>query len=390
MQYNFDEFVDRSGTRASKWDARPDLLPLWVADMDLPCAEPIIQALHKRVDRRIFGYTETLTPAYTGAVLGWMERRFGWQPKAEWIRYSAGVIQAQSCLIHMLSKPGDKIIVQKPVYGPFMMSIETQDRVVSNNALVRCGDHYDMDFDDLAARFADPETVGMILCNPHNPVGRVWTADELRRVLELARANGKWIISDEIHSDIIRAGVTQTPLLSLAGDWADHVYVCTSPSKTFNLAGMQLANTFIPNEDIRRQWDSYVGNTLHVNSANPLSIAAMIAAYTEGDEWLDQANAYIDANLQFLRTYLRERMPKAVMFNCQGTYLAWVDFSAYEPDPARLTQRLQQDAKVFLTEGSAFHETGAFQRINVACPRSLLREGLDRITATLVQPGVHA
>ncbi len=386
MQYNFDEFVDRSGTHATKWEVRPDLLPLWVADMDLPCAEPIIEALHKRVDRRIFGYTQTLTGEYTDALLGWMDRRFDWQPKAEWVRYAIGVIQGLSCLVNMLSRPGDGIIVQKPVYGPFMMSIETQDRVVCDSPLRKVDGRFEMDFEDLEKKFADPSIVGMIMCSPHNPVGRVWTEAELTRLLELAKANGKWIISDEIHCDILRKGVVQTPLLKLAAkmDYTDHVYACTSVSKTFNMAGMLLANIFVPNADIRARWDTWVANTLHVSAANPLSIAAMTAAYNEGEDWLDQANAYIDDNLEYLRKYLAEKLPKAVMSDCQGTYLAWVDFSAYEPDVKELERRLQEDAKVFLTSGSAFGETGPVQRINVACPRSLLREGMDRITAMLL------
>lgn len=384
MQYDFDTPVDRTGTAAVKWDAKPGLLPLWVADMDLPCAEPILRALHDRVDKRIFGYTETLTPEYTGAVLGWMDRRFGWQPKAEWIRYSAGVVQALSCLVHLMSRPGDRIIVQRPVYGPFMMAIETQDRVVANSPLVRRGDRYEMDFDDLARQFADPAVAGLMLCSPHNPVGRVWSADELTRLIALAREHGKWIIADEIHGDIVRAGIKQTPILKLAGDWAEHICACTAPSKTFNLAGMQLSNIFTPDEAIRRGWDAYVCNTLHIGNANPLSITAAVAAYTEGDEWLDQANAYIDANLVFLRSYLHEKLPLSTMADCEGTYLAWVDLSAYEPDPAALTRRLQQDARVFLTEGGFFGPEGAaYQRINVACPRFYVREGIDRIAAAL-------
>lgn len=384
MQYDFDEFVDRSGTDAVKWEVQPGLLPLWVADMDLPCAQPIVQALHQRVDRLIYGYTQTLTPAYTGAVLGWMGRRFDWHPQAEWIRYTAGVIQALSCLVKLLSKPGDQILVQKPVYGPFMMAVESQQRVVCNSPLLCKNGRYEMDFEDLAHKFADPGVVGMILCSPHNPVGRVWTQEELTRLLELARANGKWIISDEIHCDILRAGVTHTPLLKLAGGYADHVYACTSPSKGFNLAGMQLSNIFIPNAEVRARWDSYVCNTLHIGNVNPLSAAAMMAAYNDSEDWLDQANAYIDANLAFLCDYLAKRLPKAKVTMPEGTYLAWVDFSAYEPDPARLGARLRQDARVLLTDGAAFGEEGPFQRINAACPRALLREGLDRVTATLL------
>lgn len=383
MHYDFDQVVDRSGTAAVKWEVHPDMLPLWVADMDLPCAQPVIEALHKRVDRRIFGYTQTFTPEYLQALLGWMDRRFGWQPKAEWARYTGGVVQALGCLVHLLSAPGDGIIIQRPVYGPFAMSIETQGRRVVDSPLKEVDGRFEMDFDDLAQKFADPQVVGMILCSPHNPVGRVWTAAELTRLLALARENGKWIVSDEIHCDILGAGVVHTPLLKLAGDWADHVYACTSVSKTFNLAGMQLSNIFIPNEGVRAAWDGYVCNTLHIGNVNPLSAAAMIAAYNEGEDWLAQANAYIDANLDFLRENLAHRLPKARMARREGTYLAWVDFSAYEADPEALRRRLQEQAKVLLNAGSDFGGSGCWQRINAACPRSLLREALDRMVAVL-------
>ncbi len=390
MHYDFDNYVDRTGTHALKWEARPGLIPLWVADMDLPCAEPILKALHARVDHGIFGYTGTLKEDYTDAVLGWMARRFDWCPKAEWIRYTAGVVQAVSFLVHLLSAPGDGIIIQKPVYGPFMMSVNTQDRVEYNSPLLKKpaangSVRYVMDFEDLAVKFADPAVKGMILCNPHNPVGRVWTEDELNRLLQLAKANGKWIISDEIHCDIVRKGMRHTPLLKLAAacGWEDHVYACTSVSKSFNLAGMQLANTFIPNEETRKRWAGYVEGTIHIGLANPLSIAAMQAAYTESEDWLDEANAYIDDNLAFLRKYLAEKLPKAVMAECEGTYLAWVDFSAYVKDAAELTRRLSENAGVALSDGAGFGEEAPIQRINVACCRRQLREGLDRIVAEL-------
>lgn len=390
MEYDFDTLVDRSGTLSSKWDAKPGLLPLWVADMDLPCADPILKALHQRVDRSIFGYTETLTKEYTDSVTGWMKRRFGWDADAQWIRYSAGVVQALSALIYLLSKPGDKILLQKPVYGPFMMAVESQDRVVCNSPLVLKGNRYEIDFDDLAEKFADPQVAGMLMCSPHNPAGRVWSTEELTRILSLAKANGKWIISDEIHSDIVREGITQTPLLKLAGDWTDHVYACTSVSKTFNLAGMQLSNIFIPNADTRARWDNYVRGTLHVGNANPLSITAMMAAYNESEDWLNAANAYIDANLEFLRTYLAQKLPKATMAVCEGTYLAWVDFTAYEPDTDKLNSLLTEDAKVALVPGEAFgaEEGRNYQRINVACPRFYVREGIDRIAAVLKKEGL--
>lgn len=383
MQYNFDEFVDRSGTMASKWDARPDLLPLWVADMDLPCAEPIIQALHKRVDRRIFGYTETLTPAYTGAVLGWMERRFGWQPKAEWIRYSAGVIQAQSCLIHMLSKPGDKIIVQKPVYGPFMMSIETQDRVVSNNALVRCGDHYDMDFDDLAARFADPETVGMILCNPHNPVGRVWTASELRRIATLCRTYGVLLLVDEIHADFSWPEHPVTMMGELGDDIARQCIEFTAPTKTFNLAGLLCSNTIIRDPELKTRFDVAAEN-IGGMTVSHFGLVACIAAYNEAEGWFDELLDVVAANLATVRAFATAHNGIALV-EPEGTYLAWLDCRGLGFTGAdELRDFMRAKARVYFDEGALFGVEGeGFERVNLACPPSMLADVLERMHAAL-------
>ncbi len=381
MLYNFDEAVDRRNTDAIKWDACREAVPLWVADMDLVCAQPIIDALRQRVGQKIYGYTNTLTPTYLNAVTGWMARRFDWQAKGEWIRNADGVIQAISGLIYLLSKPGDSIIIQQPVYGPFAMEIQTQDRVIRNSELIFQDGSYRMDFADLEAAFADEKVKGMILCNPHNPVGRVWAEQELTTLLALAKENKKWIISDEIHCDIIRADQKNIPLLKLAEkiDYTDFVYACTSPSKGFNLAGMNLANAFIPNQTTRNGWDRYVRATLHVANANPFSISAMEAAYSDGGaEWLDQANAYIDANIAYLQSFLKKHLPLAFMAPCQGTYLTWVNFDAYEKDADAFQSALLK-AGVCLNAGSGFGATQNWQRINVACPRSQLQAGLEII-----------
>lgn len=382
MKYDFDKIIDRGNTYSLKWDIGGDILPLWVADMDFACAPAIQKALHERIDRQIYGYTNILQKDYTDAVCGWFKRRFDWEIDSEHIRYTAGCIQALSFFVTILSKPGDKIVIQRPVYYPFTLMVELQGREVSNNPLVMTENGYEMDFEDLEKKLADPEAVGMILCSPHNPVGRVWTVEELRRVVDIAKKYNKWIISDEIHCDLVRKGVKHIPLLKLAPDYADRIVACTSPSKTFNLAGMQLSDIIIPGEEFRALWKHQVTGIMHVNVANPLSICAMQAAYNESEEWLDQLNEYLDENIRFLSAYIAEKLPKAKVFDCQGTYLVWVDFRAYERDAQKLEERTQSKAKVYLDDGYMFGPEGeGFERFNVACPRSILKECVDRLAA---------
>lgn len=389
MIYDFDTPVDRRGTHTCKLDQMPegapqDALSMWVADMDLPCAEPIIRALHERIDRKIFGYTVYDNEACKSAVTGWYKKRFGWELQAEDIFFSPGVVPALAFLINMLTEEGDGIIIQRPVYYPFTNKILANKRQVSNNPLVRSGNTYMMDYEDLERRFADEKNKGMILCSPHNPVGRVWTEDELRRVVEIAEKYDKWIISDEIHSDLTRIGVTHVPLTKVAPHYADRIIVCTAPSKTFNLAGMQLSNIIITNKTYQAQWQEMIGNRFSLTNCNPFALTAIIAAYTEGEEWLDQIRAYIDGNIRYIEGFVKEHLPKAEMFDCQGTYLVWLDLGAYCSDEKELETLMQKTARVALDEGYIFGEEGiGFERINVAAPRSTVEECMRRIKAAV-------
>ena len=392
MKYDFDQLIDRSGTQSLKWGsllakAESDFAPLSlsVADMDFPCAQPIIDALHRRVERQIFGYSDYNAPEVRAVVQYWYAQRFDWQINAEHIVFSPGVGPAIAFLIHALTAPGDGVIIQRPVYYPFTASIENSGRRVVNNPLRYEHGAYTMDYADLEQKLADSANKGLLLCSPHNPVGRVWTAEELRQVVELAQKYDKWIICDEIHSDLVRKGVQHQPLLKLCPDYAERIIVCTAPSKTFNLAGMQMSNIIIPNEQYRRKWQAITYNEFGIAMAGPMGIAAMMAAYTEGAGWLEQVLDYVDGNVEFTRQFLEQRLPKAHLVEPEGTYLLWIDLRAYCKDANELERKMLKEAGVVLDEGYIFGEEGiGFERINAACPRSVLQACLERMKSVLV------
>ncbi|WP_071430829.1 MalY/PatB family protein [Angelakisella massiliensis] len=389
MQYNFDQIVDRSGTYACKLEALPegapaDAMPLWVADMDFPCAEPIIKALHERIDRKIFGYTMYESEDASNAITGWYKKQFDWDVAKEDIFFSPGVVPALAVLLRFLTQEGDGVIIQRPVYHPFTNKIIGNGRKIVNSPLLYHEGKYTIDFENLEKCFADPTAKGMILCSPHNPVGRVWTPEELRKVVDIAKKYGKWIISDEIHSDLVRKGVVHTPLLKLAPDYADNIVVCTAPSKTFNLAGMVLSNIVIPNKEWQKEWNHIVCDQLSICDANPFGITAMIAAYTQCDDWLEQVKDYIDGNIQYIKDFVAENLPKAHVADAQGTYLVWLDLNAYEKDPKKLEDLMHNVARVAFDEGYIFGEEGnGFERINVATPRANVEECMRRVKAAL-------
>ena len=389
MKYDFDIPVDRKGTHSAKMDAMPsgspaDALSLWVADMDLPCAEPIIKALHDRVDRKIFGYTVYDNDECKDAIIHWHKKRFDWNIAKEDIFFSPGVVPALAFLLNFLTEEGDGVIIQRPVYYPFTNKIIENKRRVVNNSLIRKGNTYVMDYEDLEKKFADENTKGMIFCSPHNPVGRVWSAEELRKIVDIAKKYGKWIIADEIHADLTRKGITHIPLLTIAEDYKEHIIACTAPSKTFNMAGMQLSNIIIPNKEYQKLWMEVVDRRFSLSVCSPFGLEATIAAYTEGEEWLEQARSYIDGNIEYIKQYIKENLPKAEMIDCQGTYLVWIDLNAYCSDAKKLEALMQQEAKVALDEGYIFGDEGiGFERINVATQRCNVVECMNRIKRAL-------
>ena len=388
MNYNFDEIIDRRGTRAVKLDAMPegyteDAVSLWVADMDFRAAQPILDALHNRVDNGIFGYTMYDDPTFKKAITDWFLKRYQWKVAPTDIFYCPGIVPAIAVLVNALTEPGDGILIQRPVYFPFTSQVENNDRIIYNNSLKFEDGNYEMDFEDLDAKLKDSQVKGMILCNPHNPVGRVWTASELRKVVDIAKKYNKWIISDEIHMDLTRLGIEHQPLLKIAPDYIDQIITCTAPTKTFNLAGLCISNIVIPNPDYQTKWTEIMSHRYHIDMPSPFAIEANIAAYNEGGEWLDQLRAYIDGNLEYIDDYCKTNLPKSRVTASEGTYLGWVDVRNYCNDGEKLGE-LMLKANVLFNNGAMFGDEGiGFLRINLAAPRAVVGEGMSRLKKVL-------
>ena len=394
MKYDFDTIIDRTGTDATKLEMMPegtpeDALSAWVADMDFACAPEILSALHERIDRQILGYTMYGRDHYTEAVAGWFERRFGWKMDKSHMVYSPGIVTALGILVDVLSEPGDGILIQRPVYYPFTNKIEGNGRKVVSNPLKLTEKGYEMDLEDLEAKMAAPDTKGMILCSPHNPVGRVWSKDELKAVIDICKKHDKWLICDEIHCDLTRVGVTHTPIMKLVDELAEtdssyckykeKMVVCTAPSKTFNLAGLLVSNIIIPGREIRKKWYEAADGKYSLFS-NALGLTGAEAAYNHGEAWLDQLKEYLDGNLEYIKEYLAEELPEAKLMDCQGTYLAWIDFRAYCSDAKILEEAMQKHGRIALDEGYIFGEEGiGFERLNVAMPRSMVEDAMNRM-----------
>lgn len=390
--YDFDKFIDRENTFSVKWDYPKKLfpesdlkpLPLWVADMDFQCSNEIISALKKRLDNLILGYSSGYTGEYNKAVKTWFKDRFDFKIDDSEIFFSPGVVAALSYLIQCLTNEGDGIIIQQPVYYPFKEKIKANKRVVVNNPLVYKDGKYEIDFKDLEEKISLDNVKGMIFCSPHNPVGRVWTKEELRKLCDIAKKYDKFIISDEIHCDITRKGVTHTVLASLCHDYKHRIITCTSPSKTFNIAGLQISNIIIQNDEYKKLWEEFAVKRGTLHGPNALAMCATIAAYNESKVWLHEVNSYIDSNISFVKEYVNKNMKKAKVIDCEGTYLLWLDLSGYGKTMKEIKDLIQNKAKVILDEGTMFGKEGyGFERINVACPKSLLEETLKRIKTVL-------
>ena len=386
MKYNFDEIIDRSGTSATKMESLPkgcpdDALPLWVADMDFACAEPILKALHERIDKKIFGYTLYDTDECLGAVVNWYKKRYGWEEQKENLFFCGGIVSAYAVLLNLLTKEGEGVVIQRPIYYPFTMKANSNGRQIVDSPLIYADGNYTIDFDDLDQKMADPNNKVLVFCSPHNPAGRVWTEEEIRKVVDICKKYDKWIICDEIHCDLLRCGLTFHPILKVAPDYADRIAVCTAPSKTFNLAGMKTSNIVIHNKELQAAWKELIGGKLSMNGAGTLGLTAMIAAYNEGEEWLEQLKEYLDGNFAYIDAFLKEHLPKAHMVPSEGTYLAWIDFNGYvNGDAERLEEIMQKKAKVALDEGYIFGDAGrGFERINIATPRRVVEDCMNRI-----------
>lgn len=384
-RYDFDEVIPRRGSNSYKWDSAPDgqVLPMWVADMDFRTAAPITDALERRVRHGIFGYTK-VPDAYYDAVVSWFGRNHKFWIDREWILFTTGVVPALSAVIKALTEPGDKVIVQEPVYNCFFSSIRNDGcQAVSNNLIYNDG-RYAIDFEDLERKAADPATKVMLLCNPHNPAGRVWTRRELTRIGEICFRNNVFVISDEIHCDLVYEGHTHLPFASLGEEFLQKSVTCTAPSKTFNLAGIQAANIIAADEGIRQRIDK----TLNVNEVceiNVFAIEALIAAYNEGGEWLEQLKTYLAENYEHLQEFFATNFPDLKVLPLEATYLVWVDCKSINIPSAEIARRLLEEGKLWVNEGTIYGAAGeGFIRFNIACPRSLLAEGLERFKKVLI------
>ena len=372
MKYDFDKTIDRRATNSYKWDSAPEgVLPMWVADMDFRTAPAIIDALQKRVAHGIFGYTR-VPDAYYDAVTSWFSRRHGWDI------YTSGVVPAVSAVIKALTVPGDKVIVQTPVYNCFFSSIRNNGCEIVSNPLRRTADTYKMDFDALERCAADPRTKVMLLCNPHNPAGRVWTPDELTRLGNICLRNGVTVVADEIHCELVYQGFKYTPFASLSDAFLHRSVTCVSPSKAFNIAGLQIANIVAFDNDLRSRIDKAI-NINEVCDVNPFGVAATIAAYNEGEEWLNQLVDYLHGNYEAMAEFCRRELAEFPITRLEGTYLVWMDCSSLGMSSDALEHALLDDARLWLNAGTMYGAEGeGYMRWNIACPRSVMLDGLNR------------
>lgn len=385
MKYDFDSVNNRVGTNSVKWDIHPDVIPLWVADMDFQVLPELKEALSKRVDEGIFGYT--LVPeSYYEAIINWFDRRHHWHIDRSWILYTSGVIPATAAALKAFTLPGEKVLIQTPVYNCFFSSIANCGCEPVENELVREGNTYRIDFADFEKKCADPKTTVFLLCNPHNPAGRVWTKDELERMNEICMRHDVKVISDEIHCELIMPGYTFVPFASVSEACADNSVILNSPTKNFNIAGLQIANIICKN----REWLRRIDRAVNINETcdvNPFGVIALQEAYNKGAEWIDELNAYLYDNYKALKDFFHEELPKLEVLKLEGTYLVWVDITALEFTSDEVADKLLKEAKVWVNSGTMYGRKAGqgYLRINIATPRVTLMEGLKRMGRLLSQ-----
>ena len=377
MKYDFDEFVERRGTNCVKWDESPsdDVIPLWVADMDFKVAPAIQEALQQRVAHGVFGYN-IVPESYYEAVISWFHRRHQWEIQRQWMLYTTAVVPAMSCVIKALTMPGEKVLILSPAYNCFFSSIRNNGCEVLESPLKAVGDSFEIDWKDFEAKCADEKTTLFLLCNPHNPSGRVWTCEELQRMYDICHQYGVKVASDEIHCELIMPGYQFVPF----GTITDDCVVMNSPSKNFNTAGLQIANIICSHPSWRRRIDRAI-NINEVCDVNPFGIVALEAAYNESEDWIDELNQYLWGNYTVLCDFIEKNIPQWKVCRLEGTYLPWVDISAMGITSQELCDRLLQEAKVWINPGTMYGpKTGeGYVRLNIATQRSRLIEALQRI-----------
>ena len=390
-RYDFDTVIDRSNTSCEKWDGleerfgKPDLHAMWVADMDFKAPPELIDVLEHRVQHGIFGYTGRFDPYYR-SVTDWVKRRHGWEIRKEWIAFSPGVVPALSMALLAFTQPGDKVVIQPPVYYPFFNVIGGRGRTILENPLIFENGRFSMDLDDLERKL-DPSVKVIFLCSPHNPVGRVWARDELERLGRICVENDILIVSDEIHSDIIFSGSRHIPMASISEEIARRTLTCISPSKTFNIAGLSTSAVIIPDPGVRANYQRVV-DFLHIDSGNVFGTLALEACYNLGEPWLEELLEYLEGNLDFTEDFLAKNLPGISLVRPEGTYIPLLDCRSLSMTGPELQKFLVDRARVALDGGDWFGTGGeGFARINIATPRSLLQEGLERISRAVKELG---
>ncbi len=394
MEYDFDLICSREDTNCSKWDNREnvfgtkDVIPMWVADMDFPAARPIIEAIQERATHEFYGYTEP-GKGLTEAIVERMEKKFNWQINPEWVVFTPGVMPAINIAVRSLTHSGDEIILQEPVYYPFFNAVRQNGCQIATNELMLSDGSYQMDFDDLESKFwpragmrnIQSRARAIVLCNPHNPIGRLWNREELTRLGEIVIGNGATVISDEVHCEILFKGNKHTPFAAISGEFEQNCIVCMAPSKTFNLAGLEASSIIIPNNKLRTSFNEA---RMGVSRPNLFGFTAMEAAYRYGDEWLEQLLSYLDGNLEFATEYFEKKIPQIKLIKPQATYLLWLDCRGLGMDDTTLRSFMREKVKVGLDDGFLFGAGGSgFQRMNIACPRGILQEALERIETAI-------
>lgn len=383
--YNFDEIVNRRGTNCVKWDVENEdgIIPMWVADMDFPAAPAIRKAVEARAKHGVYGYT-IVPDSYYRAIISWFKRRHGWTIDKEWIIYTTGVIPAISAAIKALTMPGEQVLIQTPVYNCFFSSIKNQGCQILENPLKRNGNSYVVDWDDFERKCADEKTTVFLLCNPHNPSGRVWTKAELARMNEICLRHRVAVVSDEIHCELVMPGNKFTPFAAVNEDCKTNGVTLNSPTKNFNIAGLQIANIVFANPVWRRRIDRAI-NIFEVCDVNPFGPVALEAAYNDSENWMDELNEYLFANYQLLCDTFAKELPQYEVMRLEGTYLVWVDVRPSGLTSDEVTEKLLKEGRVQVNSGTMYGQTTGegYVRINIACPRATLIEGLKRMVNVL-------
>lgn len=383
MKYDFDTPIDRRNTNSLKWDIAENELPMWVADMDFKAAPEIQEAIQKRAAHGVFGYS-IIPDDWHKAYAGWWQRRHSFTIQNDWLVFCTGVVPAISSVVRKLTTPAEKVLIQTPVYNIFFNSILNNGRQVLESSLKYSDGQYEIDFEDLERKLSDPQTSLMILCNPHNPVGKIWDKETLQRIGELCWEHHVVVLSDEIHCDLTDPGMEYIPFASVSEKCRENSITCIAPTKAFNLAGMQTAAVMIPNSSLRHKvWRAL--NTDEVAEPNAFAVDAAIAAFTEGEAWLDELRKYIFENKRWAVAFMQERIPKVRVVPSNATYLLWLDCSSLAGSALEIASYIRKKIKLYLSEGSQYGRTGEnFLRMNIACPRSTLEDGMQRLYEGIV------